>query len=180
MKKVCLGCNEIYEDYIQEEYCPKVECRIFDLPLVELDDMMVDLIIQFNNVELETIGCCAGHIYDNCMSSYIVFFANQFSEKEHEDINTYNFEALKEAHSIFTKLNSDNKFAISEIETTNTKAGYLERDGFKFRVGSRCKLDMDSSEKLDVQYYFLKYMYEVVSLLKKEYEEESIDENITN
>ena len=73
-KMLCLCCGEIYnkEDFKEYPYCPKVSC-VSDINLVEIDENMIYPIKILNEKGWITRFCCAGHLYESCISAYISF-----------------------------------------------------------------------------------------------------------
>lgn len=79
MAWICLGCFEIYNDFLLNKdvlFCPKVDCGC---EVVEIDDLMVPIVIALNSKGYYTKFCCSGHLYNNG-NPYVYF--NEFCEKE--------------------------------------------------------------------------------------------------
>jgi hypothetical protein len=70
MKKVCPCCLHIFDNTLID-YCPLNDCCSAEL--VELDEMLVDVIIQFWAIGIGTKYCCAGHLYEERFRPYIMF-----------------------------------------------------------------------------------------------------------
>ena len=79
-KMLCLECGEIYnkEDlkprniYYNKYYCSKVSC-CKDSKLIELDENIIFPIKILNEKGYVTKYCCAGHLYEDCISPYVYF-----------------------------------------------------------------------------------------------------------
>ena len=123
MKKICQCCFEIYRGKYPIDYCPKVKCNC-DAELVEIDDLLVDIIIKFWELEVQTIGSCAGHLYEDNFSPYLRLFAHQFQDKDLAEISGANLDDLKELHHLFNGLNKNYNFEIGEIEFSDVNSGY--------------------------------------------------------
>lgn len=168
MRKICECCFEIYSGDELINFCPKVKCKC-DSELVEIDDLLVDVIIKFWQLEVQTIASCAGHLYEDVFSPYIIFFAKQFEEENLSEISEYNLEDLRGIYKIFTSLKYNaNKFKISDIEVSSISKGY------QFSIGpSSNNIDEDQAVKeirkrLKMQNDFLNFLYDGVEQIQKE------------
>lgn len=70
MKKVCRNCFTIYDEYYVGEFCPIHDCD--DGELIEIDDMMIDIVVKFWRLGVDTISCCSGHLYGKNFNSYLL------------------------------------------------------------------------------------------------------------
>lgn len=74
---LCLDCLEVYSTPF--EHCPKASCygRV-----VEIDELILPAIIEFNKKGYATVFCCSGHMHSPY--PYVVFDINEIPEKQQE------------------------------------------------------------------------------------------------
>ena len=155
MKKICPCCSEIYRGEEPIEYCPKVKCDC-DTGIVKIDDLLVDLIVKFWALDVQTISCCAGHLYEDVFSPYIRFFAHQFEEHELAEVSEVNLFILNEAYDLFAGLNENDNFDIGKIEFNDTDYGYQ----FTVRpLTVPTEIYLNSKQKVAIQAEFLTLLY---------------------
>ena len=79
---LCLDCFEVYNTPF--EHCPKASC---DGQVVEIDELILPAIIEFNKKGYITEFCCSGHM--NNPYPYVRFDANTFAEMSVEQLETF-------------------------------------------------------------------------------------------
>lgn len=70
---LCLDCFSVYDaEFLKYPYCPKINCDR-NTELIELDELMIEPIKILNQKGYVTEYCCSGHLYENFLSTYIMF-----------------------------------------------------------------------------------------------------------
>ena len=120
------------------------------MELIAVDDALVDIIIGFWELGIDTIHSCSGHLYFQQsfpFSMNIAFFAFQFDEGEHDDINEQNLGELKQLRGTLQQLNINDEFDISEIKQSPSGEGYECRFGYTMQPDD----DMTGKDRLKIQ-----------------------------
>ncbi len=121
MAYMCMGCYEVYDRELG--YCPKVNCHC---DVVEIDELMLPAIKILNQKGYITEYCCAGHVYDDGCTTYVLL------------------------HSLITDILGDE--GINEIKEILPKSWIMEIDNL-CRINFQYTLKKDYEYKLYVQTY---------------------------
>lgn len=98
MAYVCMECHEVYN--INLETCPKSNCSG---EVVEIDDLILPAIIMLNAKGYMTEFSCAGHIYDDGCTSYVLLQSIMTEVLRDDDIDK-----IKELLPLSWKMSVDN------------------------------------------------------------------------
>lgn len=79
---LCLNCLEVYNTPF--EHCPKANC---DGRIVEIDELILPAIIEFNRKGYITEFCCSGHIHNPY--PYVKFDTEIFKEMSEEQYEIF-------------------------------------------------------------------------------------------
>ena len=79
---LCLNCLEVYNTPF--EHCPKASC---DGRIVEIDELILPAIIEFNRKGYITEFCCSGHIHNPY--PYVKFDTEIFKEMSEEQYEIF-------------------------------------------------------------------------------------------
>lgn len=149
---VCLNCGVIYKDSILKHLDDDSTCFMNNciFPVVNIDDIFVDIMIKFNSLGSITKFSCSGHMFEHKylkFSPYVYFGVPVYAE------NMVRFDVTK----ILDIIQNECK----EISSENygyTEVGDVD-GGFIFTISSDSFDSVDS--KIDAQGRFLKYLYEI-------------------
>lgn len=79
---LCLDCFEVYT--VPFEYCPKASCYG---QVVEIDELILPVIIEFNKKGYTTEFCCSGHMHSPY--PYVKFDTETFNDISEEQLEIF-------------------------------------------------------------------------------------------
>jgi len=99
MPLVCRKSRQIFDSkYLRRDHKDRYMCPIFKHygeELIEIDDLLIDPIFSLWKKEINTLFCCAGHLYDSSEDSYVMVGNDQLysikadDEKEEDPFENY-------------------------------------------------------------------------------------------
>ena len=152
---VCRSCYGIFRtDRLVQDgegifYCPSSHCgnieRKYRHKLCDIDDLLIDVCIQFWKEGVDTRASCSGHLWKTVFQPYIVF-------EIYEDSFADYFQALL----------NDGKLDSVSIDTV--KPSENEDNPGVGSVTVECSevFDGGTVEKIELQHEFLLYLYAVL------------------
>lgn len=159
MVRICQICNGVYDTvFLQSQgegsySCPNTECG--HVTLIEVDDLLVDIVVDFFKLGLPTKYCCSGHAYTVCFNPYIRF--------EPETVKLGNM-----LYKDLLDFKAENK-ALSKycyVSIKNTDVGrFLDLEAVRNKDSGK---HFDIDQRMEIQRGFVDFVRAFIKCLKKE------------
>jgi hypothetical protein len=170
---LCITCSEIFnKEYLKPTkngsyVCPKGKSSCAG-DLIEVDDLLVEFIKIFFNLELETWSSCSGHLYEQFFNPNILF-SNRIEENY---IVPYSV-IIEDLYEICNDIIKDKPFKdiikIEEIRIINMmppyKTSYKTFDHKVFSIFTHTEKDNILRDRIKIQNIFLRYLDKIIDVV---------------
>ncbi len=161
MVKICEYCFRIFTQNVDN--CPLRSCGGWSL--VEVDDMMADVLIQYWMAGYQTVFSCAGHLYENLFNPSISF---GFHHEGPEGPVTLEYcrDTLNTLYDYLVKFNKDHRVIIEKPKRYNTMDMFQVTAMDMLKVTAiEHKENRSRSVRLNVQGQFIGFLYDALENL---------------